>query len=437
MYRKGFSYLAIALAIVVMASASAFAQSAPVTGKIVLEKDGEKVPVEGALVEVFRVGQKAKYPTDKTNKKGEFSFAGLPLGATFVLSVSAPGAKPGYLPGVRAPQEKILITLQPGDGKRWTEEEIRDAISTPATTTGEAKAVEPSADQKKAIAEQEAKIAAIKAKNEQVGKKNELVEAALKDGNAAFNAKNYDLAITKYSEGIDADPDFVGSTPVLLNNRGVTLKLRAVDNYNKAVKITDAAQKAPVMELVKKDINGSIDSFAASWNILKSAPVAEIPDQAKFQQAKYDALAGMAEAFRIATVTKSLDAEKAPKSKEAFNEYLTVETDAAKKIKAQITFADVLQSSGDVEGAVAAYRAVLVSSADNPDALAGLGLNLVSLGYINNDKAQFQEGADYLQKFLAVAPANHPFKDDAQAVLDDLKKTQNVAPVKGGAKKKS
>ncbi|MCV4873056.1 carboxypeptidase-like regulatory domain-containing protein, partial [Escherichia coli] len=60
--------------------------------------DGTVVPVQGALVEIFRTDIKSSGPADKTDKKGVFNFAGLPLGATYVISVSAPGAAPQYLP---------------------------------------------------------------------------------------------------------------------------------------------------------------------------------------------------------------------------------------------------------------------------------------------------------------------------------------------------
>ena len=59
---------------------------------------------------------------------------------------------------------------------------------------------------------------------------------------------------------------------------------------------------------------------------------------------------------------------------------------------------------------------------------------LVNLAYLNNDKVKFQEASNYLQKFLGVAPAEHPFKDDAKALIDTLKKEQNVTPQKGKGK---
>ena len=71
------------------------------------------------------------------------------------------------------------------------------------------------------------------------------------------------------------------------------------------------------------------------------------------------------------------------------------------------------------------------TSVDNVDALAGMGLNLINLAYLNNnDKAKFQEGVNYLQKFVGVAPEGHKFKADAQALIDALKKEQNVTPQK-------
>ena len=156
MFRKNHFTILFTIVLLLAGSIAAFAQTQPVTGKVVIQKaDGSTVPAENALVEVFRTDIKSKLPSDKTNKKGEFSFAGLPLGATFVLSVSAPGAKPGYLPNVKAGNEKLLITLSEGDGKRWTEEEIRAAIAgafseaTTATTTK----TELTEEQKKAQAE--------------------------------------------------------------------------------------------------------------------------------------------------------------------------------------------------------------------------------------------------------------------------------------------
>ena len=76
---------------------------------------------------------------------------------------------------------------------------------------------------------------------------------------------------------------------------------------------------------------------------------------------------------------------------------------------------------------------ILESSPDNVDALAGAGLSLVNLGFINTDKTKLQEGANLLQKFVGVAPDTHKFKADVVGLMETLKKEQNVTPQKVAA----
>jgi hypothetical protein len=148
-----------------------------VRGKVELVKaDGTREPVAGAVVEPIRTDAKGKSPSAKTNKKGEFSFAGLQLGQTFALSISAPNIKPALQPGIKAGMENIVITVSEGDGKRWSEDEVRQALVAPATTgaptaaaagaaeTGNQKPAELTAEQKKAQAEYEKKVAEVTAK---------------------------------------------------------------------------------------------------------------------------------------------------------------------------------------------------------------------------------------------------------------------------------
>jgi hypothetical protein len=44
----------------------------------------------------------------------------------------------------------------------------------------------------------------------------------------------------------------------------------------------------------------------------------------------------------------------------------------------------------------------------------------------NNDKAKYQEAANYLQQFVDKAPDTDKLKDDAKAILEELKNQQNV-----------
>ncbi len=434
MFRKNYLTFCLALFLLLAGSLTALSQTAPVSGKVELKKaDGTSVPVDGAMVEVYRTDVKSKLPSAKTNKRGEFVFAGLPLGATFVLAVSAPVAAPGYYPNVRAGSEKILISLTEGDGKRWTEEEIRQAVSG-AAATGSA-AQQPTAESKKAEAERLKLIAENEAQKKKIETENASVTKSLADGNAAFNSKNYDLAITKYDEGIAANPDYAGSASVLLNNKGVALKNRAIDNYNKAIKSTDAAVKTEALGKVKQDLEAALTGYNRSWTLLKNAPAAEITDKANHDKAIYDSLSGLTDAYRLIVVTKA-NPSKAAESKEAFDAYLAVETDAAKKSKAQLVYGEVMLEAGETDKALAAYQTALGTSPENPDALAGMGFSLVNIGFLNNDKAKLQEGANYLQKFVSLAPDSHKFKTDAVGLIETLKTEQNVAPQKITSSKK-
>jgi hypothetical protein len=222
MFRKNYLIGFLTIALFLIGSPAIFAQTtAPIGGRVELKgADGTMTPVEGALVEVYRTDVKSKFPSDTTDKKGKFSFAGLPLGAVFVLSISGPGINPEIIPNIKAGMDQLVINVLPGDGKKWTEDEVRQAVSGGTTN----QSTELTADQKKQKEEYDKKVAEIKAKNEKIQSQTAVVQKALDEGNAAFNSKNYDVAVVKYEEGFQANPDFVGSAPVLLNNKGAALK---------------------------------------------------------------------------------------------------------------------------------------------------------------------------------------------------------------------
>ena len=87
MFRKSYLNLIFAAAIVFAAQIAAYAQFAPVNGTVVIQQGGKDVPVVGALIEVYRTDIKGTFPSAKTNKRGEFNFAGMPFGATYLFSV--------------------------------------------------------------------------------------------------------------------------------------------------------------------------------------------------------------------------------------------------------------------------------------------------------------------------------------------------------------
>lgn len=433
MFRKNYISFLAAIALLFIGSIAVSAQTAPVRGKVEMKKaDGTVEPVAGALVEVFRQDAKGSLPSGKTNKKGEFSFAGFPLGQVFTLSISGKGLKPEIIPNVKGGAENLIISVQAGDGKRWTEEEVRTALNNPTAAAPAAATTKPgelTAEQKKEKEEYEKKVAEVEAKNKKIEEKNTVIQRALNEGNQAFTNKNFDVAIVKFEEGYNADPQFIGSAPVLLNNKGAALVARAINNFNQNIK-AEVSTRLEAMGRVKKDLGDAAEAYNNSFMILKNASPTEVTDAKNFEGNKANALNGAKEVFRIMAATEQVDPSRMDAAKILIPEYIAIETDPAKKTEAQLILGDLYRVLGDSENAITEYKKVLDSNPSNIDAMAGVGFSLVNLGFINNDKTKMQEGANYLQQFAEAAPDSHKLKDDAKGLIESLKKEQNLTPQK-------
>ena len=79
---------------------------------------------------------------------------------------------------------------------------------------------------------------------------------------------------------------------------------------------------------------------------------------------------------------------------------------------------------------MAAYQKILAENPDDLDALLRSGQALFNIGAINNDKAKYQEAANFLARFVDKAPDTNALKADAKAILDTLKDQENVKPEK-------
>lgn len=464
--KKYFASTAAAL-LVLFGGTAVFAQTAPVRGRVELKKaDGTVEPVAGAKIDVYRTDAKGKAPSAKTNKKGEFAFAGLPLGQTFVFVASGEKIAAGMQPNIQPGRvENVLITVNEGDGKVLTEEEVRAALSgkapvptntavttsttaatpdstnaatatpqnTPAPPQNDAELKKAQEEAKKAQAEFEKKKAEVEAGNKKITESNTIVKASLEEGNKAFDSKNYDLALAKYDEGVNASPDFIGSAPVLLNNKATVLVIRATENYNKAVKAGSEAKTA-AMPTIKKDYEDAAAAADKALTILKTAPAGD-PNQKNYDGQKATALLQRKEAYRLMVKTGA-DRSKGKEAAVAFQEYLAVEADPKKKADTQLAYAEALQDSNEFDLAATEFEKILAQEPNNVDALIGAGLSLVNVGYVSNDKAKFQQAANYLQKFDDLAPQTHRYKADAKGIIETLKNEQKVTPQKVTSTKK-
>jgi tetratricopeptide (TPR) repeat protein len=429
MFRRYFLPMLGCIAFVLSTSLLASAQTGQLRGHVTLKQaDGTVVPAANALVDVFRTDVGGEYQL-KTDKKGAFVHAGIPVTGTYTVAVSMPGAQPSYVPNVKAGRDDdVQIELSPGDGRRLTRAEALAAVAgaTSGTTTASSKS---SAEEKAKQAELLAKNKEIEASNKKAEESNAIVERTFKAGNEALKAKNYDVAITQYDEGIAADADHPGA-PSLMTNKTMALTSRGVDKYNAALKSTDDAAKSAGLEAAKKDWAAAAETSAKAVAKLRAQPAAA--DAAAANSAKinlYYALLARAEAMRL--FVSKVDQTKVAEGETAYQEYIAAETDAVKKSKAEHDLAQMLFDANAFDKALASYQKILEASPDDLTSLLRSGQILFNIGAINNgDKAKYQEAANYLAQFVAKAPDTDPMKADAKAILDTLKDQANVKPEK-------
>ncbi|HXM50210.1 MAG TPA: hypothetical protein VN956_20380 [Pyrinomonadaceae bacterium] len=413
--RRSYIFTSITATVVLLLSAAAAAaQVAPLRGHVVLKQaDGTSVKPADAVIDVYRTDISGVFHT-KTDKKGEFVFAGLPFVGRYVIAASMPNAAPGFQTGVRVGQDiDYEIVLSPGNGGRLTLDDINKAGTAAPASGGGARAVESAADK--------AKREEIEASNKKADNSNKIVAETFKAGNEALTAKNYEEAVKQYDIGLAADPE----QAALLTNKAAALKALGVAKYNAAIQSKDDAARAAGIEAAKADFKNAAESSDKAYELIKKETVAADPNAQKAHESnKYAAVNVRAEAYRL-YVTKG-DPTKIDGGIAAFEDYLAVEPDPVKKSKAQLDLAQMLLDAGAGDKAFAEYQKILATSPDDPDANLGAGLALYSTG----DKAKYQQAANYFQHFVDKAPDTHKFKNDAKDILANLKNTENVVPEK-------
>jgi tetratricopeptide (TPR) repeat protein len=424
MFSKPFFRAFAAAALLAACGAVAFAQVTTVSGKVTLKQaDGTVAPLPNANVILYRTDIKGKYEL-KTDKKGVYTHAGIPFVGTYTVVVCGPGARATWLTGLRfANTPPPPIELTPGDGSCPSLDEIAKLGGTagggaPATPGAAAPAGE-SKEAKAAREERERKIKEVEEQNRKITEGNEVVSRTFKAGNEALNAGRAEEAIKHYSEGIAARPD----EPGLLTNYSVALRRRGVDRYNAAIKSTDNDAKAQGIEAAKKDWRDSADSARKALDIIKAnSATADAQQQATYTQSRYFALVSLAESMKF--VATKVDQTQAQAAWTAYQEYMAAETDAAKKAKAMSDALQTIFDAGAVELAQAEARKVLAADPDHVDANRILGLALFASG----EKANYQEAANFLQRYVDKAPDTDPLKASARESLEYLRTAENVRP---------
>ncbi|MGH9928865.1 MAG: hypothetical protein ACREA9_06505 [Pyrinomonadaceae bacterium] len=431
MFRRNFFPILASAVLIVSTAILSSAQTGQLRGRVTMKQaDGTVRPVGDAIIDVYRVDIPSKEPfSTKTNKNGEFVYAGLQYTGDYAIAVSSPGAQAYWQPGIKAGRDvDYPIELLPGDGKHLTAEELKTLMASRGAGAATAGGAKETAEDRAKRAELIKRNEEIKAENAKAEASNEIIGRSFKAGNDALKTKNYDEAIARYNEGLQADPEHPGA-PALLTNKTMALNARAVDKYNAAVKSTDEAAKSAGIEAAKKDWREASESSVKAVTMLKAMPTPA--DAASANAAKlnmYFALLTRADAMRL-FVTK-VDPSQAEAGVAAYQEYMAVETDPVKKSKAEHDLAQMLFDANAFDRALSQYQKILEANPDDLDALLRAGQALFNIGAINTDKTKYQEAANYLARFVEKAPDGNPFKADAKAILDALKDQENVKPEK-------
>lgn len=410
-----------AAALVVFAlAAAASAQVTGVSGKVLLKKaDGTTAPLPGATVKFYRTDIKQEFEV-KSDKSGRYAHAGLPLVGTFTVVISGPGAKPTYKIGFRAinnPENDAV--LEPGDGSTLTLADVATLEAMKGKPAEGGNGVNMAEAKKKA-----AEIAAERKRVEEANAKATEINAKapdiLKAGNEAFTAKNWDVAVAKYDEGIALLPE----DPVFYRNKAVALFSRGRDKYNTAIKAKPNDQAG--ITAAREDMKNATEAAekAVSAQQAKSSsgtPGAAAADASQPNKA-LDLLSTRAEAYRLAlTTSTSIDNDAAAKAIEA---YINAEPDQSKKDATQASLGDALRFAGKYDEAIAKFREVLAKNPNNLDAIFGLGIALASKsGTGDTDPTLVTEARDALKQFVAKAPDTNGRKQEAVGMVTYLDET--------------
>lgn len=417
MYRKNYFSFLLIITLFLLGSIAVSAQMKVLTGAVEFTKaDGTKEPFSGALVEVYRTDKKTAYPSTKTDDKGKFSVAGIEPDSTFVITVSGKGIAPAVTTDLTAGKDNnLVINVSEGDSRRLTQEEVRQVLANPG---GELSA------------EEKAKVEKITKKNEISKEQNTLIKKSLEEGNKAFNDKNYDAATAKYDEGYKVDPEFVGSAPVLLNNKVIVLKARAIENYNKKTK--DKSLAAELAPKIKQDITDAITALDNAWKVLAKPAGADGTDVKAYEDNKQKTLEQAQSVFDIMLQMNLSPDTKKEEIKTLTDAYVKTESDKAKKANAYVNLGQYYSDIYDYDNSITAFKDAATLDSSNAEALGRLTLALYTQSTIKKDggdaaaaKTLKQESLNYGQKYLSVAAKDHSLRDGISAVVTEIKSSKN------------
>jgi len=235
MSHKGFlARFAGLLTLVFLMSGAALAQTGAIAGKVI-GPDGQ--PLKDALVKIERQDIKGSYKV-KSNKKGEYFHAGLPLGM-YNVALEVGGREVDAMRGVRTrlgdPTE-VNFDLHALSQKQAA---LQKAAETGTLTQEQAREMSP--EQRAAMEKQ------LRERSEAM-KKNKALNDAFNNGMTALAARQWDAAIENFAKGSEMDPkqhviwanlaeSYLGLAGTKTGDEQTGLMDKGLDAYNKALEL--------------------------------------------------------------------------------------------------------------------------------------------------------------------------------------------------------
>jgi tetratricopeptide (TPR) repeat protein len=423
MFRMSLLRAAGLAAAVALLSTVVLAQTSQVEGTVKLkEADGSTKLAAGVLIDIYRLDIKGHYDV-KTDKNGHFVRLGLPVQGTYLFVFSGPGAMPTWMNNVRISQMPVVdTTLDPGDGRTLTLEEIQKQIAQQKTGGGGApapKAVSPADKAKLEAAQKEMEANAKEGKELQAS-----FDSAVKHFNEGVKLKaasNYEAALSEFEESTKLDPS--------KNKNFIEIGHRA------NAQVAETHYQIGADKFNKKDRDGAKPHFEqAVTSINKAIAVASTATDDPTVTADLITYYSILDKNAQILVENYGQANLVDATVKDLEKAETL--DAANKNKWGVLKADLYRSGGRTDEAVAAYKKVLAADPNYADAIYGLGLSLIG----SSERAQIQEGANALAEFLAKAPATDKRVPIVKSSLEELKNGLKIeaekpaAPAKGRKK---
>lgn len=394
MFRKDYLFIFLFITFVTIGSSEVFAQT--ITGSSTTDKpktiggiiekkssDGKKAPAEGVKIDCYRMDVKESCGSTVTDAKGEFSLS-VPEKSDVVLATSGTGLAASVVTSIRMDTTNA-IDVSEGDGAVPSEENVRYVALVAYKEGGKL-----SAEQKKELADLEERTAKAQANNEKIKEKNEARTRLVKEGSDAFNQGNFDLAIAKFEEGYQLDPEFIGSAPSFLNNKAQALKQRAVNKYNEAAKSKDAGRIRQEKESLVKDFTEALDSVTKAYSLVKNS--------------------------------EKSGGGNATTNKEVLKFSESIVRDAL-KVLSQLNLNLASNTEEETTKGVKISKDLLVMLPKDPDVLAILGLSLFASG-------EMQESLNYFAYYMEVAPKEHNRREAVGELVTYLTTDEKLKPQK-------